>query len=298
MTTEEKTDLQQLKGILGQFDTETIVSAVREIGITAHPPVTVATPGLLGRFWAEPSPISDIGTCAITWKCKDLYSRGNNDRGELEEQKKKAGGKEFQYETAKISLESELASNCKCTEGVCKGIIKIGLKVRISPPTGGKAVAAAANYAVMCGGEPPAPPEGVDAVVRREDMPDFNKAVDKQKFSPDGDDYIAQAECEIPCTPGKYRRRFWIVPENSLVWVDYQIRLTESDCTITPAVDVGFYEILAGQKLLGHDIELSKVIHKGPNKDGAQLKREESSNFMRLVKRECDLGTPFPKKAF
>lgn len=300
-------------------------------GQVASSAVTASVYRVLEHAWKEPpSTPPTVSTdeppplttpqdkpCQLRWKCKYVYSRGNNDENQLKQQKDKTG--KFQYQTCKIELEFSITADCECRKGTgppemlqqdeCHGDAELKLKFTVSElpeewkVEGGK-------YALMCG---PSPGDGCASEIDRgtkapgpdlkfrfdaTEMPKAKDAKPENKLKKPkmgSAQWEAEAICKISCKAGEYRNRFYLVPLNSNFFIDAIVKISDENCKL--AVDFKHYmiEFLSDSKLSGHGDELNELDHRGPDPGTA-------SSMVRLIEEECEktgkkkIADPFPKK--
>ncbi len=186
-------------------------------GGSSIPAFIVSTPIAL-------TPVEFLPWYALAHPCRiapvtrtEVYSRGNNDQGEMTTQLNKTG--KTQYNTGTFELEF-LADPvaCLCVQNKCTGVIGLTLSMKIILAGG----AAPLGYMMVPGPIPSAPTTpvagggvpgpDVNVTIDRIDVPAAAPGNTFVQPAAAKAEFTANATQYLPCTPGTYARRFHIFP--------------------------------------------------------------------------------------
>lgn len=185
-----------------------------------------------------------------------IYSRGNNDPAEIQNQLAKTGKNIYQTGQFKVNVIVD-SSGCLCdsTAKNCKGDIKITTQLAYEASSPFPSDPVNLDFSLVEGPTPSALTTktangGLKVTIDAGALP---KPKPKNKFvqpDPAKTIYTAEVESTIPCSAGQYHKRFWLnstmmaVGQGGLCsWVDCVLDVTApKDCELDIALSVFFVE--------------------------------------------------------
>jgi hypothetical protein len=257
-----------------------------------------------------------------------VYSRGNNDDKQLKDYFKKTTEKakkdpsikpSYVYETGKLEFyfTGDPSKQCLCKANKCEGKFDLNLEMRILNLTEQPDIADPRDFKLL---------DGVDAGGTEQKgggkpAPNVTTKTDKVKYPAGGEvikqpdpkkrDYKAKAKAEVPCKPGTYKKRFYIVPRavagttgtpsGLIAYVDAIIKVEEvkgdEPCVLTIEVKGYWLEYNPDWPWLPAAApELPEVEYDMENPGGGR-KKGKTRNISKLVEEDGKkIDDPYPPK--